>query len=251
MGAGGKRAWTRQHIHIGDSMSRILIVEDDRAIAVALEDDLRMEGYSVEVARDGEAAVARARDGGFDLILLDIMLPKKDGFDVCRELRRAGIGSMIMLLTARGAETEKVLGLDLGADDYMTKPYSPKELRARIRALLRRTSAESGRAGVTRFGDCELDWDRAELRRGGNVVPTTPLEFKLLGLFTRRAGRVLTRRVLIDEVWGKEIAITERVVDNQIANLRKKIEPVPSSPRYLKSVKGIGYRFDLDNVTGS
>jgi len=232
-------------------MSRILIVEDDRALAVALEDDLRMEGYSVEVVRDGEAAVARARDGEFDLILLDVMLPKKDGFDVCRELRRSGVGSMIMMLTARGAETEKVLGLDLGADDYMTKPYSPKELRARIRALLRRTTPESGRAGVTRFGDCELDWDRAELRRAGKVVSTTPLEFKLLGLFTRCAGRVLTRRVLIDEIWGKEIAITERVVDNQIANLRKKIEPIPSVPRYLKSVKGIGYRLDLENVTES
>jgi DNA-binding response OmpR family regulator len=232
-------------------MSRILIVEDDAAIAVALEDDLRMEGYAVEVVGDGESAVTRARDGEFDLILLDVMLPKKDGFDVCRELRRAGVASMIMLLTARGAETEKILGLDLGADDYMTKPYSPKELRARIRALLRRTTPDNARTGITRFGDCELDWDRAELRRGGKVIPTTPLEFKLLALFTRRVGRVLTRRTLIDEAWGKEIAITERVVDNQIANLRKKIEPVASAPRFLKSVKGIGYRFDIDDMTES
>ena len=232
-------------------MARILIVEDDLAIAVALEDDLRLEGYAVEVVQDGEAAVTRARDGEFDLILLDVMLPKKDGFDVCRELRRAGVASMIMLLTARTAETEKVLGLDLGADDYVTKPYSPKELRARIRALLRRTTSETERAGITRFGDCELDWDRGELRRAGKSIATTPLEFKLLGLFARRAGRVLTRRVLIDEVWGKEIAITERVVDNQIANLRRKIEPSPSEPRYLKSVKGIGYRFDPEDVTES
>jgi DNA-binding response OmpR family regulator len=232
-------------------MSRILVVEDDLAIAVALEDDLRLEGHNVEVVRDGESAVGRGRDGEFDLILLDVMLPKKDGFDVCRELRRAGVASMIMLLTARAAETEKVLGLDLGADDYMTKPYSPKELRARIRALLRRTAPETARSGITRFGDCELDWDRAELRRAGKPVATTPLEFKLLDLFTRRAGRVLTRRVLIDDVWGKEIAITERVVDNQIANLRKKIEPLPASPRYLKSVKGIGYRFDPEDVTDS
>jgi two-component system response regulator RegX3 len=156
---------------------------------------------------------------------------------------------MVMLLTARTGEAEKVLGLDLGADDYMTKPYSPKELRARIRALLRRTTPEMARAGITRFGDCELDFDRAELRRGGRPVPTTPLEFKLLGFLTRRGGRVLTRRVLIDEVWGRDVAITERVVDNQIANLRKKIEPVPSSPRFLKSVKGIGYRFDIEPVT--
>lgn len=225
-------------------MSRILIVEDDPAIAIALEDDLRLEGYDVEVAQDGESAVTRAKCDSFDLIVLDVMLPKKDGFDVCRELRRSGVASMILLLTARTAEAEKVLGLDLGADDYMTKPYSPKELRARIRALLRRTAPETDGAGVVRFGDCELDFGRAELRRAGKPVPTTPLEFKLLGLLTRRAGRVLTRRVLIDEVWGKETAITERVVDNQIANLRKKIDP-----QYLKSVRGIGYRFDLQSVT--
>jgi DNA-binding response OmpR family regulator len=227
-------------------MPRILIVEDDAAIAIAMEDDLRLEGHDVEVVRDGEAATIRAREADFDLIVLDVMLPKKDGFDVCRELRRTGVASMILLLTARTAETEKVLGLDLGADDYMTKPYSPKELRARIRALLRRTTHEAGATANVNFGDCELDVDRGELRRAGRIVPTTPLEFKLLGLMARRAGRVLTRRVLIDEVWGKETAITERVVDNQITNLRKKIEPAPAAPRYLKSVRGIGYRFDLD-----
>lgn len=230
-------------------MPRILIVEDDAAIAIALEDDLRLEGYEVEVVRDGEAAIKRAREAMFDLIVLDVMLPKKDGFDVCRELRRTGVQSMILLLTARAAETEKVLGLDLGADDYMTKPYSPKELRARIRALLRRTAQETGGTAVLNFGNCELDFGRGELRRAGRVVATTPLELKLLGLMARRAGRVLTRRVLIDEVWGKETAITERVVDNQVANLRKKIEPLPDEPRYLKSVRGIGYRFDLDGMT--
>ena len=232
-------------------MHRILIVEDDAAIAIALEDDLRLEGYEVEVVRDGESAIKRAREARFDLILLDVMLPKKDGFDVCREVRRVGVASMILLLTARTAETEKVLGLDLGADDYLTKPYSPKELRARIRALLRRTTRETGGTAIMNFGDCELDFGRGELRRAGKVVATTPLEFKLLGLMSLRAGRVLTRRVLIDEVWGKETAITERVVDNQIANLRKKIEPSPDEPRYLKSVRGIGYRFDLDDMTQS
>jgi DNA-binding response OmpR family regulator len=230
-------------------MSRILIVEDDSAIAIALEDDLRLEGYQVEVVQDGETAIQRGRETAFDLIVLDVMLPKKDGFDVCRELRRNGVASMILLLTARTAETEKVLGLDLGADDYMTKPYSPKELRARIRALLRRTTPETSTAGITRFGDCELDFGRAELRRAGKPIPTTPLEFRLLGLLTKRGGRVLTRRVLIDEVWGRNTAITERVVDNQIANLRRKIEPSPAAPRFLKSVKGIGYRMDLEDVT--
>jgi len=231
-------------------MSRLLIVEDDPAIAIALEDDLRLEGYEVERVQDGEAAVKRAREAAFDLIVLDVMLPKKDGFDVCREMRRSGVESMVLLLTARTAEAEKVLGLDLGADDYMTKPYSPKELRARIRALLRRTLPESGAAGVIGFGDCELDHTKGELRRRGKVVPTTPLEFKLLALLARRAGHVLTRRTLIDEVWGKETAITERVVDNQVANLRKKIEPSPAKPQYLKSVKGIGYRIDLEDAQG-
>ena len=231
-------------------MSRILIVEDDRAIAVALEDDLRLEGYDVQVARDGEAALAAARAATFDLLLLDVMLPKKDGFDVCRELRRSGVGAKILLLTARGGETDKVLGLDLGADDYITKPYSPKELRARIRAHLRRTS-DAGLRQIIAFGDCELDLGRAELRRDRQPVATTPLELKLLEFFTRRVGRVLTRRTLIDEVWGRDTAITERVVDNQIANLRKKIEPSPAAPRFLKSVRGIGYRFDLEDVTES
>jgi DNA-binding response OmpR family regulator len=228
-------------------MPRILIVEDDPAIAVALEDDLRLEGYAVELATDGEIAVKRAREGRFDLVLLDVMLPKKDGFDVCRELRRSGVDSKILLLTARTSETDKVLGLDIGADDYVTKPYSPKELRARIRAQLRRPG-ESDKE-IVRFGDCELDLARGELRRSGASIPTTPLEFKLLALFVRRPGRVLTRRTLIDEVWGHDTAITERVVDNQIANLRRKIESSPSNPRYLKSVRGIGYRFDLEDMT--
>jgi two-component system alkaline phosphatase synthesis response regulator PhoP len=229
-------------------MPRILIVEDDEAIAVALEDDLRLEGYAVESVHDGEAATRRAREEPFDLVLLDLMLPKKDGFDVCREIRRAGVQSMILVLTARTQDTEKVLGLDLGADDYVTKPYSPKELRARIRALLRRTAPERGTPGIVRFGECEVDFGRAELRRAGTVVATTPLEFKLLALFAKRPGRVLTRRVLIDEAWGKDTMITERVVDNQIANLRKKIEPSPAEPRYLKSVRGLGYRFDPEDV---
>jgi two-component system alkaline phosphatase synthesis response regulator PhoP len=232
-------------------MSRILIVEDDPAIAVALEDDLRLEGYSVEVARDGETASRLGREQEFDLVLLDVMLPKKDGFEVCRELRRRGVQAKILMLTARGEESEKVLGLDLGADDYVTKPYSPKELRARVRALLRRTGAESAPQGAARFGECEVDFARAELRREGKPVALTPLEFKLLALLVRRAGRVLTRQILIDEVWGKDVAITERVVDNQVSNLRRKIEPEAASPQFLKSVRGIGYRFDPEGVNES
>jgi DNA-binding response OmpR family regulator len=231
-------------------VSRILIVEDDPAIGCALEDDLRLDGYDVELVTDGEAGLARARAQAFDLILLDVMLPGKDGFDVCRELRQTGVEASIILLTARDGDVEKVLGLDVGADDYVTKPYSPKELRARIRARLRRPAARPAGA-VTRFGDCELDLERAELRRAGRVVPTTALELRLLAIFVARQGRVLTRRVLIDEAWGTDTAITERVVDNQIASLRRKIEPTPSEPRFLKSVRGIGYRFDGEEMVES
>jgi len=181
------------------------------------------------------------------------MLPKRDGFEVCRALRRSGVSCPILLLTARTQESDRVLGLDLGADDYVTKPYSPKELRARIRALLRRAlpAAGSTTAEVLRFGECEIDFVRGELRRAGRMVPTTPLEFKLLGLFARRPGRVLTRRTIIDEAWGKDTLITERVVDNQIANLRRKVERTPDAPQHLKSIRGLGYRFDPEVVTES
>jgi len=227
--------------------ARILVVEDDRAIATALEDDLRLEGYDVEVVGDGPSAIDRASRSRFELMLLDVMLPGKDGFEVCRELKRRGVETTILLLTARGNESDKVLGLDLGADDYVTKPYSPKELRARVRVLLRRGA--QARPEIARFGDCEVDFTRGELRRAGRPVALTPLEFKLLTLFVTRAGRVLTRRILIDDAWGRDTAITERVVDNQIANLRKKIESSPADPRFLKSVRGIGYRFDSEDVT--
>jgi DNA-binding response OmpR family regulator len=223
-------------------MTRILVVEDEPGIALALEDDLKMQGYEVEVVGDGDSAAHRAREQSFDLILLDVMLPKKDGFEVCRELRRANIGTPIILLTAKTHEAEKVLGLELGADDYVTKPYSPRELRARIKTILRRASGELPE--VYRFGEVEVDFTRRELRRAGQVVETTPLEFKLLATFVRRKGRVLSRQQLLDEAWGRDTFVTDRVVDNQITSLRKKIEPSATKPRYLLSIRGIGYRFD-------
>ena len=223
-------------------MPRILVVEDEPAIAVCLQGDLRLEGYDVEVAADGESAVARAREGPFDLILLDVMLPRKDGFEVCRELRRGGVRTPIILLTARTEEAEKVLGLELGADDYVTKPFSPKELRARITAVLRRVG-DDGPASYC-FGDIEVDFGRCELRRSGKPVETTSLELKLLALFVRSRGRTLTRDQLLDQVWGPGVFVTDRVVDNHINHLRRKIEPEPTRPRYLVSVRGVGYRFD-------
>ena len=223
-------------------MTSILVVEDDPGIALGLEDDLKLEGYDVEVARDGETALVRARERRFDLIVLDLMLPHKDGYQVCRELRHAGMDAPIIMLTARTQEAEKVLGLEMGADDYVTKPFSPIELRARIKAVLRRTSRDA--PAVHRFGDVEVDFLRHEVRRAGRHVDLTPTEFKLLTAFVRHPGRVLTREQLLDEAWGHGVFVTERVVDNQMTNLRKKIEPEPSRPRHLCNVRGVGYRFE-------
>ena len=228
-------------------MSRILIVEDEPSIALALEDDLRREGYATELVSDGDAAVERGVAGAFDLILLDVMLPARDGFEVCRELRRQGVDTPIVLLTARVQEAEKVLGLEAGADDYVTKPYSPRELRARVKAHLRRSGRQAGE--IVRFGDAELDFTRCELRRSGTVVDLSALEFKLLTAFVKRSGRLLTRAQLLDEVWGRDTHVTDRVVDNQVTNLRKKIEPNPDRPRYLVSLRGMGYRFDGQGMT--
>jgi DNA-binding response OmpR family regulator len=223
-------------------MTRILVVEDEPAIAFGLEADLTAEGYAVDVVGDGEAAVRRARESGFGQILLDVMLPRKDGFEVCRELRRAGSRTPIIMLTARSQEVEKIMGLEWGADDYVTKPFSPPELRARIKAVLRRASGED--EPLYRFGDTEVDFARGELRRAGRPVEVTPLEYRLLSCFIRSRGRVLSRQRLLDDVWGPGTYITDRVVDNHILALRKKIEPDQQHPRYLVSVRGLGYRFD-------
>jgi DNA-binding response OmpR family regulator len=223
-------------------MTRILIVEDEPAIALGLEEDLTIEGYSVEIVGDGEAAVRRGRDGQFTKIRLDVMLPRKDGYQVCRELRRAGVQTPIILLTARTQEAEKVLGLQLGADDYVTKPFSPLELRARIQAVLRRTAAPA-EPDVYKFGDMELNFARCELRQKGQLVDITPVEFKLLAAFIANRGRVLSRDQLLDKVWAGT-SCGDRVVDTHVSNLRKKIEEDPAEPRYLVSVRGMGYRFD-------
>lgn len=230
-------------------MARILVVEDEPGIAFSLESDLETEGYEVEVVSDGAVAVPRALASNFDLILLDVMLPHKDGFEICRELRHRGLKTPVILLTSKTHEAEKVMGLDTGADDYVTKPFSPRELRARIRALLRRVDpADQRDFGVTdriyRFGSCELDMTRFELRRNGHRLNSTTTELKLLAAFARNAGRLLTRERLLDEVWGTGVAVTDRVIDNHVVSLRKKIEDDPSAPRHLISVRGLGYRFD-------
>jgi DNA-binding response OmpR family regulator len=223
-------------------VARILVVEDDRDIAMFLEDDLTADGHSVEVVRDGPTASRRGVEPGWDLIVLDVMLPGRDGFDVCRDIRRARVRTPIIILTAKTHEAEKILGLDLGADDYVTKPFSPRELRSRIRALLRRAAEPAEE--TFRFGDVEIDFARGELRRHGAPVELTPIEFKLLEVFVRNRGRVLSRERLIQDAWGGATFVTERAVDGHIVCLRRKIEDDPARPRHLVSVRGLGYRFD-------
>jgi DNA-binding response OmpR family regulator len=221
---------------------RVLVVEDEPGIAFGLQTDLEIEGYDVVHVENGAEAVRRAMGERFDMIVLDVMLPGKDGFDVCRELRRAGRKTPIILLTARTHEAEKIMGLDAGADDYVTKPFSHRELRARIKAVLRRSGGEEG--PVFRFGDVEVDLHRGELRRTGRAVETTPLEFKLLATLVRNRGRLLSRDQILDLVWGPGTNVTDRVVDNHVLTLRRKVEVDPQNPRYLVSVRGAGYRFE-------
>ena len=225
--------------------AKILIVEDEPDIVMSLEEDLRRQGYDPAHATDGLQGLRLGKEGSWDLILLDVMLPKMDGFDVCSELRRAGVLCPIIMLTARAQEAEKEIGLDAGADDYVTKPFSLRELRARIRAQLRRGARDAAR--TCRFGDCEVDFDRAELRKSGQRVDVTPQELRLLQVFIANRGRVLSRSRLIDAAWGQGIAITDRAVDTHVFNLRQKIESDPSDPKFLIGVRGLGYRFDDEN----
>ena len=224
------------------TVARVLVVEDEPDIALGLQLDLQDEGHHVEIAADGREGSRRGREPQWDVILLDVMLPLRDGFEVCRELRRAKVRTPILMLTAKVQDAEKVMGLDMGADDYVTKPFSPRELRARIRALLRRAQPADGDA-VHRVGDCEVDFARAEVRRGGQASDLTAIELKMLEAFLRQPGRVVTRAQVIDAVWG-EVAVTDRVVDTHVVKLRRLIERDPAQPRHIVSVRGIGYRFE-------
>lgn len=223
-------------------MARILIVEDEPDIALGLVDDLTREGYEVQSAATGPEGLRRAHGEAWDLILLDVMLPGMDGFDVCRELRRSRVRTPVIMLTAKAHDAEKVIGLELGADDYVTKPFNPRELRARVKAVLRRF--DGGSPGIVRFGELEVDFDRAEVRRGGEPVDLTALEFRLLRVFIERRGRVLSRGQLIEAAWEPATHVSDRVVDTHVLHLRQKIEREPGRPEFLHGVRGIGYRFD-------
>ena len=226
-------------------MSRkILIVEDEPSLLLTLEDRLAGEGYAVATEEDGAAGFERALAEPFDLIVLDLNLPSKNGLDICRDLRRRGVEIPILMLTARSDLVDKVLGLKLGADDYLTKPFEQMELSARVEALLRRSPA-LGQGGARRFGfgDVEVDFAAAEVTKGGRPVELSALELRLLEYLLEHRGTVLSRERLLDEVWGYDATPVTRTVDVHVGSLRQKLEDVPGRPRFLLTVHGRGYKF--------
>jgi two-component system alkaline phosphatase synthesis response regulator PhoP len=224
-------------------MAKILIIEDEESILLPLEDNLRLEGYEVASAKDGLEGLAKATEHPHDLIVLDIMLPKLDGFEVCKRLRQERIMTPILMLTAKSQEIDKVVGLELGADDYVTKPFSSRELLARIKALLRRAEEPCRDVESYRFGTVELDFAKYEARKSGRPVPLTSLEFRLLHFLVRNRGRVLDRNSILDGVWGKDVFVDARTIDKHISLLRRKFEDKPHEPKYILGVRGVGYKF--------
>jgi DNA-binding response OmpR family regulator len=225
-------------------MQKILLVEDEAGIRMTLGDRLRAEGYGVEAAEDGEQGLERARDGAFDLFIFDVMMPKKNGLDLCRDIRQLGITTPVIMLTAKGQTLDKVLGLKLGADDYLTKPFDMMELLARVEALLRRsTSLSEPPVTVYEFGDIKLDPRSTEVTRNGEVLTISAKEYQLLLYLCRHPGVTLSREVLLREVWGYDSTPTTRTVDVHVAWLRQKLEDDPKHPRWITTIHGMGYKF--------
>jgi DNA-binding response OmpR family regulator len=229
-------------------MKRVLIIEDDLAILRGLKDNLEYDKYEVLTATDGEQGYCLIQEKNPDLVILDLMLPKMSGYELCRKVREEGLNTPILMLTARGEEVDRVLGLDLGADDYVTKPFSVPELLARIRAILRRVqqSKKGPLPSELRFGKVLIDFKSFEASRAGKALNMSRKEFGILRLLAARAGEVVTRDELLDEVWGYEQYPTTRTVDNHIALLRSKLEENPSKPRHLLTVHGVGYKLVIE-----
>ncbi len=224
--------------------SRVLIVEDERALRVGLQDCLEAEGYRVLTAADGASGLQRALAEKPDLLLLDLVLPKLDGFALCAELRRLGHTLPVLMLTAKGQVEDRVTGLDAGADDYLVKPFSTEELLARIRALLRRTQRDAPPPTRLKLGEVEIDLSRQTARRGRKPIHLTAKEFAMLRLLAATPGEPVTRERFLDVVWGCTAFPTTRTVDNHVASLRAKLEPRPDAPRWLKTVHGVGYKLE-------
>ncbi len=223
-------------------MNRVLVVEDEAAILQGLRDNLEFEGYEVFTALDGIAGLEQIRKHDPHLIVLDLMLPRLSGYELCRKLRAEGVNTPILMLTARGEEADHVLGLDLGADDYVTKPFSVRELMARVRALLRRTATATGLPDELEFDDVRVNFARYEATRAGRRVELTRKEFGLLRLLAAKEGAVVTRDELLEKVWGYDAMPTTRTVDNHLAALRAKLERDAADPQYLITVHGVGYK---------
>jgi two-component system alkaline phosphatase synthesis response regulator PhoP len=223
---------------------RILLVEDEPGLVLTLRDRLTKEGYAVDTAEDGPSGLEKASTESFDLIILDVMLPGKSGFDVCRDLRQRGFQKPILMLTARGQLSDKVVGLKLGADDYLTKPFEMMELLARVEALLRRSPTGAAVAtGTYRFGEVEVDFRRAEVTRDGKPIELSALELKLLRYFIEHRGATLSRQELLNEVWGYDAMPGSRTVDVHVSWLRQKLEANPSHPELIVTIHGLGYKF--------
>lgn len=223
----------------------VLVVEDDRSTRMALVENLEFEGYQVLWAADGEKGLETALARRPDLIILDIMLPKINGYEICETLRKQGLAMPVLMLTAKGQEYDKVLGFEIGADDYITKPFSVRELLARVKASLRRERRLKSLDEPIEFGECRLDLAKMSLCRAGRDVPLTKTEFELLKCLASRPGRVFTRQALLNAAWGFDYYGTERTVDRFVTVLRKKIEKNPSKPRHIITVHGAGYRFEI------
>jgi DNA-binding response OmpR family regulator len=223
---------------------KILIVEDEPGILLSLKDELESEGYSVIEADNGEKGLSLAQQKKPDLIILDIMLPALDGYEICKRLRMAGDTTPILMLTVKDKEIDKVLGLELGADDYVTKPFSLREVLARVKALLRRTDDRTKDITAYNFGQIELDFKKYEARRKGKKLELTPLEFQMLKLLIQKKEGVLSRDDFLDKIWGEDNTyVSFRTVDSHIANIRKKIEDDPARPKYIVSIRSVGYKF--------
>ncbi len=224
-------------------MAKVLIIEDEPNMVLGLKDSCEYEGYEVAVARNGKEGLEKASTEKPDIILLDVMLPLMSGLDVCRTLRRRGIETPILMLTARSQEVDKVVGLEVGADDYVTKPFSIMELLARIRAHLRRAAKQIVAIESFAFGDVELNFKKYAARKGGEALELSAREFEILRYLIQRRGEIVTRDQLLDEVWGYDSMPVTRTVDNHIAKLRQKIERQPSEPQHIITIHRLGYRF--------
>jgi len=224
-------------------MEKILVVEDEPDMLMGLQDNLQFEGYKVETASDGQAGLDKAVETRPDLIILDVMLPKMNGYEVCKQLRARGLHTPIIMLTAKSQEVDKVLGLELGADDYMTKPFSIRELLARIKAVLRRPRRTPEKIESYRFGDVEADFRKCTAVKGGSEVDLSHYEAEILRVLISNKGEPISRNRLLDEVWGYQLFPTTRTIDNHIVKLRQKVEDDPHNPAHILTVHGMGYKF--------